>query len=67
MNEIPNETPQTSLTAITLRVGKLTAYKSMADKMEALLPNAKAGTISAATLLMELIDHAQAELEALND
>lgn len=62
-----SETPQVTLTAITLRVGKLAAYKSIGNKMEALLPHAKAGTITAKDLLTELIDHVQAELEALND
>ena len=64
-----NETPSTqiTLTAITLRVGKLSAYKSVGDKMEALLPYAKAGTIRAKDLLMELIDHVEAELENLEN
>lgn len=61
------ESTQVTLTAITLRVGKLAAYKSVSDKMEALLPHAKAGTITAKDLLMELIDHVQAQLEELND
>jgi hypothetical protein len=62
-----SETPQTTLTAITLRVGKLAAYKSIGDKMEALVPEAKAGTISAKDLLMELINHLQAQVEELKN
>jgi hypothetical protein len=59
------ETPQKTLTAITLDVGKLTAYKSVADKLETLIPQTKAGTISPAQLLTELLDHLTGEMEKL--
>ena len=36
-----SETPQTTLTAITLKVGKLAAYKAIGDKLEELLPPVK--------------------------
>jgi hypothetical protein len=60
-----SETPQKTLTAITLTVGKLAAYKSIGDKLESLLPQAKQGTITAAQLLEQLLDHLTAEMENL--
>ena len=62
-----NETPQTTLTAITLRVGKMSAYKTVGDKIEQLLPEAKAGTISAAQVLIELVEYLQEQMKGINN
>jgi hypothetical protein len=61
------ESTQITLTAITLRVGKMAAYKSVTDKMETLVPAVKAGTISPAELLIQIMDHVEAELESLKN
>lgn len=54
--ELKKEIQELTPIGITLRLGKMVAYKRVADKLEKLLQPVKAGQLTAGKVLIELID-----------
>jgi hypothetical protein len=55
--ELKTDIQELDQTTVTLRIGKMVAYKRIGDKIEQLIPAAQLGKLTAGKVLIELIDY----------
>ena len=61
------QSPQKTLTAITLKVGKIEAYTNILKRLKEIAPAAEMGTVSASWIIEDLVNQINAANEELQN